>query len=61
MDIQMELMTSILAYEWYLECRRNYDSKYVDWQISLRTNGTTIRSTLTGKPRGLRNGGLALR
>ena len=29
-----DLMTSILAYEWYLECRRNYDSKYVDWQIT---------------------------
>ena len=29
-----DLMTSILAYEWYLECRRNYDSKYADWQIT---------------------------
>ena len=29
-----DLMTSILAYEWYLECRRNYDSKYVDWQVT---------------------------
>ena len=26
-----DLMTSILAYEWYLECIKNYSSKYTDW------------------------------
>ena len=29
-----DLMTSILAYEWYLECRKAYTSKYEDWQTN---------------------------
>ena len=28
-----DLMTSILAYEWYLECKKAYTSKYDDWQV----------------------------
>ena len=29
-----DLMTSILACEWYLECRKAYTSKYDDWQVN---------------------------
>ena len=29
-----DLMTSILAYEWYLECKKAYTSKYDDWQVN---------------------------
>ena len=29
-----DLMTSILAYEWYLECKKNYTSKYDDWSTN---------------------------
>ena len=29
-----DLMTSILAYEWYLECKKEYTSKYGDWQVN---------------------------
>ena len=29
-----DLMTSILAYEWYLECVKTYSSKYTDWKIN---------------------------
>ena len=27
-------MTSILAYEWYLECKKTYSTKYTDWRIN---------------------------
>ena len=29
-----DLMTSILAYEWYLDWRKAYTSKYEDWQVN---------------------------
>ena len=29
-----DLMTSILAYAWYLECKKTYTSKYDDWQVN---------------------------
>ena len=29
-----DLMTSILAYEWYLECKKTYTSKYDDWRVN---------------------------
>ena len=29
-----DLMTSILAYEWYLECRKACTSKYADWKVN---------------------------
>ena len=29
-----DLMTSILAYEWYLECIKNYSSRYNDWRVN---------------------------
>ena len=29
-----DLMTSILAYEWYLECKKTHTSKYDDWQVN---------------------------
>ena len=29
-----DLMTSILAYEWCLECKKAYSSKYEDWQVN---------------------------
>ena len=29
-----DLMTSILAYEWYLECKKAYTSKYEGWQVN---------------------------
>ena len=29
-----DLMTSIVAYEWYLECIKNYSSSYSDWRVN---------------------------
>ena len=29
-----DLMTSILAYEWYLECKKTYANRYTDWRVN---------------------------
>ena len=29
-----DLLTSILAYEWFLESKRHYNQKYTDWKTS---------------------------